>query len=170
MQKALKTIRDIKTWEPIPELGNVKTAYDLLTRIKEIIRERPTRYHQGEWRELFRESSVESLVDNHTDSYINSIPLCGTQCCVGGWAVALVRPRLFSRMGYFEVADTAQQILGLTGDQADELFDGDALTVSNAPGTKAYAEAGCDHISAFQKKYKKQLQARILPLRKKKAA
>lgn len=50
---------------------------------------------------------------------------CGTSACIAGWAVHLhprAAPSAASADGYYSVSDHAQAILGLTGDEAYELF------------------------------------------------
>lgn len=141
-------------------VSRAKTAYGLLSEIKALILEEPKRYNQSTWRLV---SSPEHM------------PACGTVCCVGGWIDTLKFKRPIPRIrdgGFVEspVFKRGRRVLGLTPSQAAELFDAHAIAYVlglpsysihvPAQGTHAYAQAGAEHITRFQKKYAKQLKAK----------
>lgn len=123
-------------------VSKARTAYGLLSEIRKLILEEPKRYDQ---------MNVFQRVGTHSDL----APACGTVCCVGGWTAVLKAPRTRDAFRL----DRAEQILGLDGRQASELFYYGAAgrRGSDLPG---HAERGAAHIAAFQQKYSKQLKAK----------
>jgi hypothetical protein len=67
----------------------------------------------------------------------NWLSLCGTQACVGGWAIQLSGEKVEDYLGGGDVSGRAQELLGLTYDQANELFydpwDCDEVTYATLP-------------------------------------
>lgn len=141
-----------------PRLTKPTTAYKLLSRICTLIRAEPLRYNQGAW--------VKLESDYPTDySYKPAFPACGTICCVAGWVETLVsspgRAKQLSesedpRTLEYRIHIAARRTLGITNDQALQLFNGDAISVLEPgldPGTPRYAQRGIEHIKAFQQKH-----------------
>ena len=125
-------------------------ADQLLSEVKRLILDKPKRYFQGHW--LYRRGDLGMRFRGL------KTPSCGTVGCVGYWVL-----RLKSRnVNIHNIANSAQEILGITKDQAYELFRAGALapvTIAD-PQTSEYAQAGAKHIAAFQKQYAKQLKAK----------
>ena len=145
----------------LPKL-KARTAYGLLSQVKQLILEEPKRYNQG----IF--ISKRSNGAYNPEEY----PACGTIGCVAGWVTMLVDPREDEDMNWywFEPTKIAQKALGLEGYQCDLLFDGDAVDAlagwkTPAEGTRAYARLGARHITRFQKRYEKQLKAKKIAVR-----
>lgn len=129
--------------ELIPK-SRAKTAYTLLTEVRELILSEPLRYNQRDWL---------SRVEEHEGVCL--FPKCGTVGCVAGWVATLKEGRSFD---WAKSADLARPILGLSYDQGEELFNGGA--VRGTSQTVEHAKAGAQHIAAFQKKYRAQLLAK----------
>lgn len=133
----------------IPRITEPTTAYDLLTKVCEVITEEPKRYNQGRW--LRRERG-------------RSAPACGTVGCVAGWCVALVDSTVIDDRRA-PIGDRAMNILGIDEDQRMELFAGDAVAdfpLIQGQGGHLYARAGVRHIRRFQEKYAEQLKAKVV--------
>ena len=128
---------------PLPK-SKAKNAYDLLKDVRKVILEEPLRYDQ-----------TRSLVNKLYSPLQVRFPTCNTIGCRAGWVVVLKRSRPFT---IFNCWAEARDILGLTYDQADNLFT--MFAVPHEPQTKAHAQAGAKGITAFIRKYKKQLQAK----------
>lgn len=148
---------------PAPRLTGPTTAYDLLTRIRELITEEPRRYNQDDWIKL-----VEKAPD---------APACGTVCCVAGWVQTLrsspveaITLRNVWQADTNRLAISAQRALGLTMPQARILFDGSAVAKlayrdkvrQPDKGTPEYAAFGVRHIRNFQRRHSKQLRAKVV--------
>ena len=133
-----------------------KTAYGWLAGVARLILEEPKRYNQ----ELFIRYArgYQPLSERFQTS---SFPACGTIGCVAGWTAQSRYPD--RRIPYSAVSNTACEILGLTYEQAKELFNGSALDSNGEElpphGSLAYAELGVAHIRRFMKKYSKQLRS-----------
>lgn len=118
---------------------------ELFEKIKQHILEKPRRYDQGEWGKPQPD-----------------VP-CGTACCIAGWAAILGGINTHeelrgSRMRGFD-PDIAAELLGLTEDESDVVFDangmawaedyGDRLREAKTPEERADAAAEyIDHIIA----------------------
>ena len=139
-----------------------KTAYGLLGDVIKAIREEPRRYDQ--WQLLSTYQPTTTKADP-------LLPECGTVGCVAGWVTVLQGGRLTWRTNIWE---QAQKILGLTPEQANELFDDraagdrdenwwedphyeDNSTKVTLRSFKAHATRGIRHIERFRKQYKSQL-------------
>lgn len=122
-----------------------KTAYGLLSEIRRLILAEPRRYNQYDWLKTNERGPLA--------------PACGTVGCVGGWTVFLKRDK---------TNKTAAGILGISSDQGDELFAGDAARSRRDKATGDYsarsirdhARRGAAHIARFQKKHAVQLRAK----------
>ena len=139
-------------WTPTPR-SQAETAYELLTDIMQVILEEPKRYNQGTWLEDYR-------LEDRTQREILALntPSCGTVACVAGWAITLKYKDISGVRSQWATAELARFLLGLSYDQATELFDGDIIR-GFVPGTLEYAQAGVRIIRAFRKKHEKQLKA-----------
>ena len=87
-----------------------KLNVKLLNRIKRHLIAEPKRYDQATWA---REVSGKGA------------PACGTRACIAGWAVLLSvpKPEWSQWIGAdSEIADKAQDLLGLTNDERGVLF------------------------------------------------
>lgn len=124
----------------------IKTADGLLATIERLILEEPLRYNQ--W-DVLTVKWHPMLGDPHV-----AFPDCGTVGCVGGWTVALTR----RRQQYGSLLSNAARVLGLTGDQAGELFG--AEKAGQGSQTLDHARRGAAHIRRFRKKYRAQLRAK----------
>jgi hypothetical protein len=127
--------------------SKAKTAYGLLSEVRKLILEEPLRYNQACFIERRKDWESSHLSMPH-------FAACGTMGCVAGWVATLKHPDEFS---YCETSRLAAEILGLTSDQEDLLFDGEAA--KGREQTLAHAKSGAAHIARFQKKYEKQLKA-----------
>lgn len=125
--------------------SKAKNAYDLLSEISALIIEEPKRYNQGIY---------VSRAGKDGDPYY-AYPSCGTIGCVAGWVTTL---RSEFQLNGRSVGDFAKHILGLTENQACELFDGSVI--DGRPQTVAYAKRGAAHIADFQEQYEHQLKAK----------
>lgn len=118
-------------------VSRAKTAYGLLAEIEKLILAEPLRYDQ---------EHVLHQGDEAIDVYgEDSVPKCGTVGCVAGWVVVLKRPEVSVSAAW----DAAQEVLGLSSNEADDLFAGGACG-DTMPQTKEHAEAGVAHIRAFR--------------------
>lgn len=118
--------------------SRAKTAYGLLSDIAKLALQEPKRMAMAEW-----------MMDERRDSAPDrGFPKCGSVGCIGGWTEAL-RPR-----------NRADQTLGLSIAQEDELFYDPKLTCADHQQTVAHAKAVARHIAKFQRKYAKQLKAK----------
>lgn len=131
--------------------SKAKTAYGLLNEVKALILAEPLRYRQSSWI-LKPEDGYPGIV----------FPACDTVACVAGWVTTL-KPRRRKH----GVGPDARKTLGITERQAEQLFDGYCLDQYVPEGeplpfcqTPEYAALGVKHITAFQKKYAKQLKAK----------
>lgn len=127
--------------------SRAKTAYGLLSEVKQLITEEPLRLDM-------------SLVCRASKKAISAAglvaPDCGTVGCIAGWVQTLKGNRRttndFRR---------ASKILGLKDeDQEDALFCPDALMFDYTTQTAGHAYKTVKHISRFQKKYSAQLKAK----------
>lgn len=149
----------------IPRITEPISAYDLLTKVCEVITEEPKRYYQ-EWWVLRLGQEPPRGVDP-----VPAYPACGTVCCVAGWIETLRRgPMDTSARG---VAEAAARALGFFDDetwQTEDLFTGEAIACLAEEkgiavprvGTPEYAALGVEHIQTFQAKYADQLKATIV--------
>lgn len=125
-------------------VSRAKTAYGLLSEVRRLILEEPLRYNQEDWL---------SRIEEHANLF--KFPSCGTIGCVAGWVATLKRGRDFDWMGSLKIAS---EILGVSEEQAFELFNGGAARGQKQ--TRQHAESGAAHIARFQKKYHAQLIAK----------
>ncbi len=146
------------------------TAWDLLNQICTTILEEPKRYNQEDWLtdvfSVWKEGAykIEYKVD---ESVLDDYPMCGTIGCVAGWTVSMTDSKNTGGIG-----ETAAKILGLTKEQADQLFSGAAIehTLERLnqsirqvrPGTYEYAVLGANHIQHFMAEHEEQLKATVI--------
>ena len=140
-----------KKLAPLPK-SRAKTAYGLLSEVRQAILAEPKRYNQGLWLARVADGSVDP----------DEAPRCGTIGCVAGWVATLTSVDQTFEPRTCE--ETAGKVLGIDARQMMELFTNDALEgrTSASPGTARYANAGAAHIARFQKKYAKQLKAKAI--------
>lgn len=119
--------------------SRAKTAYGLLGEIRALALDEPKRMEMCSW---------GGVVGNAR--FRREAPACGTVGCIGGW-VNVLHPK--SR------EEGARIALGITYDQADELFYGDLCT-DDDQGTMKHARRVGALIRKFQKKYRAQLLAK----------
>lgn len=139
--------------------SKAKTAFGLLSEVKREILADAGGYDQTEIARPRRGLKKETA--------------CGTAFCRAGW-VAMLRGRASLWQSTFAdqlvvanflshphdtepVWTWARRLLGLTHEQAEELFGGSA--VDGDPGTTRHARLGARGIEEFQKKYARQLRA-----------
>lgn len=132
--------------------SKAKNAYELLTEIRRLILAVPKRYNQRWW--LSRERGRFS--EHHMDRY----PACGTVGCVAGWVRQLKASR--DDRNVWATPQIAQEILGLNGWQAKNLFDANAAGLEGKAQTGAHARLGAKHIAEFQFDYAAQLKAKAV--------
>lgn len=140
---------------PVPT-SRAKTAYGLLSEVRRLILAEPKRYSQGTWLQRAASTTPDLMP-------VGGFPSCGTVGCVAGWVATLKRPRRW--FNPLVSGLIARRVLGLSEDQADLLFDGDAAYQRNPDAdsqTAAHARAGAAHIYSFQKKFATQLRAKRL--------
>ena len=128
------------------------SSWDVLERIKELVREEPKRINMNfELR----------LEKNNPPPPRLGYPRCGAVGCVGGWAWHLLQmqPAFINILGNLAATGTR---LGLTPEQREELFYpfGPDLRWSDRADTQTreYAERVIKHIKEFQQRYKRQLK------------
>lgn len=127
----------------IPRI-RAKTPIGILKAVVRLIREEPRRYDQGDY--IFQGNPK----NGDRTAAGAPLPPCGTVCCVAGWVA--VGKREGNRISpYSNAHDQAQEILGLTGDQAWDLFSSEAIPSNLKEGTKAYVKAGVRHIERFMR-------------------
>lgn len=124
--------------------SKAKTAYGLLSEIRQIILDEPKRYDQRYTLTIGAACEI---------GYGFEAPACGTVGCVAGWTVALRGRR---RNG--GVCARAARILGLSEQQGYDLFD--AYAAGRRDDVWSHAERGAQHIAKFQEKYAAQLKAK----------
>lgn len=128
--------------------SRARTAFGLLSEIQKIILAEPKRYDQTDVLSLKSDSGVGS-----DDKYF---PSCGTVGCVAGWVAVLKVPHA-EKLGSGNMMLHAEDILGISSEQADVLFCGDAAgDVSNRA---AHAKRGARHIEKFKNLHAAQLKA-----------
>jgi hypothetical protein len=109
----------------------------LLEKVAVKILEEPARLVMDDWGIVFKPECVGSQVHSQNDS---KVPACRTQGCIAGWTIFLGRPNFWKKLlkvasgenGYEadlddeiqddNAADYAQNLLGISQDQADRLF------------------------------------------------
>lgn len=126
--------------------SKAKTAYGLLSEIREVILAEPKRYDQFD---------VLNIGEDAERAYPD-VPSCGTVGCVAGWTVALTFKNPEQLLNVLSAAETK---LGLDDEQADELF-GEMAAGNTESQSLEHALAGAKHIAAFQRRYRKQLLAK----------
>lgn len=130
--------------------SKAKTAYGLLSDVRRVILAEPKRYNQTFWiARLNGKNNAFGL-----DPQIEPVPACGTVGCIAGWVATLKRGQ---RFGWIDAPKIARKTLGISDDQADQLFSGHAVV--GVCGTPAYAKAGANLIARFQQKHAAQLRA-----------
>lgn len=139
-------------------VSKAKTAYGLLSEIAALAIAEPKRIAMTLWLQKETGPQHRSLPEGY--------PACGTVGCVGGWTIAL-KPTAARKIngGLFgpDREDSGQRAgrrLGLTEEQADELFLPSDICNSSNQQTPAHARAVVAHIRRFQKKYRTQLLAK----------
>lgn len=147
----------------------VDNAYELLGQICRIIKEDPTRYNQEMWAEIrpdlrddLNEELKRYLQMGWNREYARRKPACGTVGCVAGWTALMTLP--VKMVPQVDTSAHAAKVLGLTNNQAAELFDGDAAGEAYEQTPREHAEAGIKHIRAFMKKHEKKLKAKKVTL------
>lgn len=153
----------------IPRITKPISAYDLLTKVCEVITEEPKRYFQRDW-------IISEKRNSDRLRYFNA-PACGTICCVAGWVESLrVSPQHTAVLSDIDMGNTrkvavvASRTLGLTERQTRELFSAFAINLLaekkgiSVPtqGTAEYAALGVEHIKRFRRKHAATLRAKIV--------
>lgn len=128
-----------------------KNAYELLAEIRSLILSDPLVYNQRITVDRYEPNSV--IYDWGGERLA---PACGTVGCRAGWVSELVSPR---PRRLKDVVLYAKKVLGLSDDQADDLFDMNAC-YGTLPGTRDHASAGAKGLTRFMKKNRKQLLAK----------
>lgn len=135
--------------------STAETAYDLLSEVAALALAEPKRINMNTWR-------LRAGVDGCEP--VRGYPECGTVGCIGGWVDTLRNAP----------SHAAQNILGLTDEQADELFYDDGLlkeagnveddedddVTDSLAQTPEHANNVVAHIRKFQLKYAAQLKAK----------
>jgi hypothetical protein len=138
-------------------VSKAKTAYGLLREIQQWSREAPERMRMAvEVRRGKALQDAEELMGWKR-------PACGAVGCVAGWVV--LSKRLTDPVSNYGMSfnhespmEKAQQVLGLTSRQYDELFTPSRLVNSRHQGTRRHAQAVIRHIDRFITKYRSQLR------------
>lgn len=137
--------------------SKAKTAYGLLGEIQKLITDEPRRYDQTTYK-----ADVSTL-----PSYRQ--PACGTVCCIAGWVDTLkfARPISAKQNAPYGFDDSpifkrGKKVLGLSFEQAEELFDAEAAgsDFEVLLGSAEHAERGVAHIERFRQKHAKQLKGK----------
>ena len=132
------------------------TAYELLDDVKACVKEEPKRLNMR-----IVVLAGDGLICN-SDRAPKGVPVCGTVGCVAGWALVLTH-KTGDHETNFGITGQAAALLGLSPEQAEELFvPDDLLNDIRGIGTTAYMWRVVKHISAFQKKYENQLKSTIM--------
>ena len=117
-------------------------SHELLTEIRDLIRDHPERHDQNHWVDNIFSSHVGGNVadlvkfadQDIPESPVNpDNPVCGTTACVAGWAAIFGSPMgteirnggaLYGSDGHYAgtAQDRAENLLNLDGDQASYLF------------------------------------------------
>jgi hypothetical protein len=126
-----------------------KINVKLLKQIKKHILEEPRRFIMWTWKLTKRSSG--SVYRSDGGNGMVEFAKCNTAACIGGWACILSGKRFF----YYDAGTSARKLLGLTQNQADQLFDPynwppdllKRLQTGNTPEKRA--EAGADMIDHF---------------------
>jgi hypothetical protein len=131
--------------------STAKTAFGLLSEIRQLILEEPKRYDQQSWR-----TPQDEILPGE-------MPACGAVGCVFGWVDLLKSSRPIT-MKQLDLSDSlfakrGMRILGLSRTQAAELYHGGAAG-GRRSDLKGHARRGAAHIARFQKKYASQLKAK----------
>jgi hypothetical protein len=123
--------------KPLPKLKKNAKPWEILKAVCKVIADEPKRYDQY----VTLDRDIES----------EYYPACGTVGCVAGWTVVLCGrgSPLYATLG-------AQDILGLTDDEAFDLFREDAAGnkrrfVGGGATPLAHARRGIAHIKRFVK-------------------
>jgi hypothetical protein len=138
--------------------SKAKNAYDLLSEVARLILAEPKRYAQ----EFYLSHGMPNGKPN--SAALAGYPACGTVGCVAGWVTTL---KATTESPFLHTGQKAENILGLSTNQAGELFDASALYgVTDGdippPQTRAYAKLGAKHIRLFQRRYRAQLKAKAV--------
>lgn len=141
--------------KPTKPRTKAKTAWELLERVIQHIKEEPQRYYQDWW--CYR--------DTRKLASLNLSPPCGTAACRAGWIVALhdgptAAPLRHAGRWPSPVESRANEILGLDSWDTSALFAGGMI--DGTPGTRAYVREGVRGLREFMKEYKAHLKARQL--------
>lgn len=157
-------------WEPdtVPRVYGETTAYALLGKVVDVIREEPRRYHQGLFLahrtstppndQRFRHEFLENSRHGYGLAHSHVAPACGTIGCVAGWVSVLLHGKFPPK----DIQTVARKALGLTFPQAGQLFRGSAAGEGGC--SQAHATRGIRHIERFRAAHKRQLQAtRVRP-------
>lgn len=115
--------------------SKAKTAYSLLSDIAKLAVDEPRRMRMQSW---------GGEIGNAYWMAPDMRPACNTVGCIGGWTNVLRR------------GPSAESVLGLTSEQADELFFGPLVQDENQ-GSRRHALKVAAMIRKFQKKYRAQL-------------
>lgn len=89
---------------------------ELLLKVKAAILARPEHFDMADW------CQVNGEVDLEPRAFSQMAPPCGTTCCIGGWAVAIVNESPYSSRLRMWQGDRA---LELTERQVEKLFFSD---------------------------------------------
>ena len=92
--------------------------YKLLERVKKHILEEPRRFHMDYF------GTAAENVDPNNEDEVWEAPACGTVACIAGWATGLRGKKKYPDLKAVLRAneDTGIEALGITGDQAQDLF------------------------------------------------
>lgn len=148
--------------EVMPRLTRECDGYEFLTEdLPAVLREEPRRLWMNYWFESGH--NVESLIADHFEEHEDYCeqadinveaeidarkPPCGSIGCIGGWTEEILGPYT-----------PAYLRLGLTRDQAHDLFYPDELLKDPEQGTAAHVERVIAHMAAFAKEHEQQLRS-----------
>lgn len=130
----------MKRTAALPKPIKSKNPVVILKHVIKAIEEEPKRYDQGTFIEI---KNTKSTFREDED-----FPGCGTICCVAGWT-NIIAGR--GRLRYSRQERSAQNVLGLTECEADELFDGSAPGIRDRSDVtpEEHAADGIKHIKRF---------------------
>lgn len=122
----------------LPKPIKSKNPVVILRHVIRAIEQEPRRYDQSTY--------VERRSGTFRDD--DYFPECGTVCCVAGW-VNVIAGKPYTN--YDKQADTAQQVLHLSGEEAHALFTGNpsGVTLRRRTTAKQHAAEGVKHIKRF---------------------
>lgn len=126
-----------KTQSALPKPIKSKNPVVILKHVIKAIQAEPKRYDQGTFIDIAHE---------HSGRHRGYFPSCGTVCCVAGWVNVIAGNNW---KDYDAQSSVAAKTLGLTWDETDDLFSGDAVGWRSMLGPKKHAAEGIKHIRRF---------------------